>query len=398
MLLGRHFLWKKHNVKVIIVIRIWKLIVFVLGKEFAMNFILTKFVYPLKEKLKIGEHYYFDNPRTAEEIKYVAKLVREATPFPPNDKLAGGEGFITIDYILDKMKERYSDDEFATERINNSKYKDPCYKIASMWVVLRIKEKTTVDDYFECAKNVHSYIDVLTLLAFKEHHYIDFSVLISGCEYIALYKEQIISQIQNSIIEILVEATENRKKNIEKKNYRFNGFTYFYNEIAKKSEMIDAVPNKEFINYIMESIQALRKNSDLKMKFVSVVSIIELLLTHSPDYARFNVEESISKQFKNKIALICYLNDKACDYDLITKECTLIYSLRSDIAHGNFSIFPKDLQKYFRFCKENKFISINEFDKVYVLDKLITRTLKYMVIILNTYMKDYKLYEVVKRI
>ena len=42
--------------------------------------------------------------------------------------------------------------------------------------------------------------------------------------------------------------------------------------------MIDAVPNKELINYIMESIQALRKNSDLKMKFVSVVSIIELLL------------------------------------------------------------------------------------------------------------------------
>lgn len=79
---------------------------------------------------------------------------------------------------------------------------------------------------------------------------------------------------------------------------------------------------------------------------------------------------------------------------MLLLQLTFVYG----IAHGNFSIFPKDLQKYFRFCKENKFISINEFDKVYVLDKLITRTLKYMVIILNTYMKDYKLYEVVKRI
>ena len=61
-----------------------------------MNFILTKFIYPLEEKLEISEGYYFDNPRTPEEVKYVEKFIREASPFPPNDRAAGEEGYIII--------------------------------------------------------------------------------------------------------------------------------------------------------------------------------------------------------------------------------------------------------------------------------------------------------------
>ena len=38
-----------------------------------MNFILTKFIYPLEEKLEIADGYYFDNPRTSAEVKYVEK-------------------------------------------------------------------------------------------------------------------------------------------------------------------------------------------------------------------------------------------------------------------------------------------------------------------------------------
>jgi hypothetical protein len=113
----------------------------------------------------------------------------------------------------------------------------------------------------------------------------------------------------------------------------------------------------------MESLQTLRKNFDLKMKFVSIVSIIELLLTHCPDSTRYNVEDSINRQFKNKVALICHLYDKSSNFELITKECGHIYSLRSDVAHGNFNKFPKDLERYYSFCKENNYTTINEFDK-----------------------------------
>ena len=106
-----------------------------------MTFILTKFIYPLKEKLNLNDEVYFDNPRTKEEIKEVVKLIRGASPFPPNDRLAGGSGFITIEFMLEKFKEKYFNDVEVSHYINNCKYKDSIYKLASMWVILRYEKK-----------------------------------------------------------------------------------------------------------------------------------------------------------------------------------------------------------------------------------------------------------------
>lgn len=359
-----------------------------------MNFVMTKFAYPLKEKMLLYDGVYFDNPRTTQEIKYISGLIRKSTPFPPNDRLAGGEGFITVEYVVNKIKEKYGEDEYVQDVICNSKYKDACYKLASMWVILRVNEKKNLDDYFESIETIHGKIDTLTLLAFEDHHYIDFSVLLTS-DYYSLYEEEIVDKIQSSILEILVEATN--RKNIEGRNYRFNGFKQFYKEIITINEKIEKLKNKELIEYVMKNIQLLRGNRDLKMKFVSIISIIELLLTHSPDFSRFNVEESINKQFKHKLALCCYLKDKTCDYDLIIKECGLFYTLRSDAAHGNFQTFPSNLKKYFDFCKKNDYTHVSEFDTVSALNILIKRSLKYMTIILNSYLEDYKLIEIMKK-
>ena len=154
--------------------------------------------------------------------------------------------------------------------------------------------------------------------------------------------------------------------------------------------------NQEMFEYIIENLQILRKNLDLKMKFVSIVAIIELLLTHRPDHARFNVEESINKQFKNKIALITYLYDNTVDYKVIAQEAGCIYSLRSDIAHGNFDELPKNLRKYYNLCRENGYTHITTYDKTSTLNLLISRTLKYMVIAFNMCLEDYTLLEIIK--
>ena len=134
------------------------------------------------------------------------------------------------------------------------------------------------------------------------------------------------------------------------------------------------------------------------LKFVSIVSIIELLLTHCPDSAKYNVEDSINKQFKSKVALIAYLHNKNSDFELVAKECSHIYSLRSDVAHGNFGKFPKDLQKYYLFCKENQYTTISTFDKIAALNLLIKRTLHYLIVIFNMYLEDYKLLDIVKTV
>ena len=361
-----------------------------------MNFILTKFIYPLEEKLEISEGYYFDNPRTSDEVKYVAKFIREASPFPPNDRAVGEEGYITIDYLLGKLREKYSKDPQVDKCINECKYKDPYYKAASMWVILRLKDNDpSLDGYFDQALKIRYKIDALTLLAFGDENQLDFSVFISG-EFSSLYEEEIINKTRHSIMESLVEVINDNRK--QQGKGRFYGFINFYSCISEINKRMQNNPNREMLEYIMESLQTLRKNSDLKMKFVSVVSIIELLLTHCPDNARYNVEDSINKQFKNKVALIVYLHDKKSDFELVAKECGYIYSLRSDVAHGNFNKFPKDLQKYYSFCKENQYTNISTFDKNATLNLLIKRTLQHLIIIFNMYLDDYKLLEIVKNV
>lgn len=360
-----------------------------------MNFILTKFIYPLEEKLEIFDGYYFDNPRTSEEVKYVEKFIRKASPFPPNDAAVGEEGFITIEYLIGKLKEKYGIDPYVSKYIANCKYKDAYYKTASMWVILRLKDKSpNMDLYFDQAEKVRYRLDALTLLAFENSSKTDFSVLISG-EFTSLYEEEIVDKTKNSIIEALVEFTNKNKT--EKSKSEFNGFIHYYEGIRETNSQIQNNPNQEMLEYIMESLQTLRKNYDLKMKFVSIVSIIELLLTHCPDSSRFNVEDSINKQFKNKVALIYHLYNNDSNSDLITKECSLIYSLRSDIAHGNFEELPKNLKKYHDFCKSNNYIRDSKYDRISILNTLVNRTLKHMLVVFNMLLNDHKALDIIKK-
>lgn len=361
-----------------------------------MNFILTKFIYPLKEKLEIFDGYYFDNPRTIEEVEYIAKFICKGSPFPPNDQAIGEANFITVDYIIDRFKEKYKNDPNVERLIDECEYEDTYYRTASMWIILRLKDQSeNMDDYFKQAEKIRYKIDAMTLLAFEEDCQGDFSALISG-EFSSLYEEEIIDKTQSAIIEALIEVKNKKPKEFGKS--RYYGFMNYYQGVCRISNKIQISPNKEMLEYVMESLQTLRKNFDLKMKFVSVVSIIELLLTHCPDSAKYNVEDSINKQFQNKVALVLYLHDKESDFDLITKECKLIYSLRSDVAHGNFSKFPKDLRKYFDFCKDSQYTIVTEYDQINTLSTLIQRTLRYMIIIFNMYLDDYKLLEILKTV
>jgi hypothetical protein len=73
--------------------------------------------------------------------------------------------------------------------------------------------------------------------------------------------------------------------------------------------------------------------------------VIELLLTYSPDYNRFNIEDSISKQFQLKTALVVYQNNKNKNINEIRENLKYIYNVRSKIAHGDFKSLKKIIQK-----------------------------------------------------
>jgi uncharacterized protein YqgQ len=76
-----------------------------------------------------------------------------------------------------------------------------------------------------------------------------------------------------------------------------------------------------------------------------LTSVIELLVTRNPDTSRFNVEDSINKQFQLKASILVYLNNKETDIEDVKKRLKTIYQQRSNVAHGNFSEIDKVTKK-----------------------------------------------------
>ncbi|MDZ7957359.1 MAG: HEPN domain-containing protein [Aulosira sp. DedQUE10] len=125
--------------------------------------------------------------------------------------------------------------------------------------------------------------------------------------------------------------------------------------------------------------------NDIRTRIVMLTSIIELLLTHNPDFNRFNVEDSINKQFQLKASILIYLNDKRVDINAVKSRLKIIYQQRSNIAHGNFSAVNKYINSLSK--KEGK----EEY-----FDDIVVDLYKYVRAILEKYLKDLKLIDFLK--
>jgi hypothetical protein len=109
------------------------------------------------------------------------------------------------------------------------------------------------------------------------------------------------------------------------------------------------------------------------------------LLTHNPDFSRFNVEDSISKQFQLKASILIYLNNKTRSINAVKNRLRTIYQQRSNIAHGNFQAVEKYIQS----------LSKKEGEEEY-FDDLIVDLYGYVRAILEEYLKDQALVEFLK--
>ena len=125
--------------------------------------------------------------------------------------------------------------------------------------------------------------------------------------------------------------------------------------------------------------------SDEKFKLVTLVSVLELLLAHSPKYNRFNVEDSINKQFRLKTSALVYLNDKSRDLDHIDHRLKTIYSLRSNISHGNFKAVQRYIDNLSRRGGEEEYFS-----------DLLSDTYTFIRAVLIEYLKDSNFVEFLK--
>lgn len=135
------------------------------------------------------------------------------------------------------------------------------------------------------------------------------------------------------------------------------------------------------------------------MKIVSLVSLLELLLAHNPDSSRFNIDDSIRKQFANKILIILHINKEIKNWKEQEKLLLLIYDLRSSIAHGSFDKIKVICKKITNWRLKNDDIypyngeNCNETEVLSYINYLLR---KYLRIILKHYLKDKTLFEILK--
>lgn len=206
--------------------------------------------------------------------------------------------------------------------------------------------------------------------------------------------------LKNTFFDLLVISTNNSHY-IEKTNeFRYFSFDLIYSRLKQNEHLLIDDWENEIILYISKNLEIYRQLTDDKMKIVSLVSMLELLIAHNPNSSRYNVEDSIRRQFSNKIMIILYLNSLVKEPDNLEKLLLFIYDLRSCIAHGNFNEISSSCKKIYQWLLNNdkNFTTNNsKFDEKSVLDYINLLLRKYFRVVLRHYLSDKKLFKILKK-
>ncbi|SEK25297.1 HEPN domain-containing protein [Parapedobacter koreensis] len=373
-----------------------------------MAFTLTHFIYPLKDKIILSNSmgYALDNPRSQEEENLIKEFVIKSVNWGGgnnDDNPALGVAF-GLRELTDYLK---ANDKTAFDIIQEYHTDNTIDIIVKAWIILRyqddgffeqiLEKKTTLIPIIYGGDNNHPFLNsfnqvigytgLISLLLNRNGHYY-------GENLIPLkYPQEIFYESRDNDLYYVLEDFKhigiflNENKPVHKK---WIWFPLVADDVRDISQLLESVltqtdgnksSNKKqspkekllFVGNLLRVI--LHETYDIKVKLLLLVSIIEFLLTRNPDFNRFNVEDSISKQFKLKATTLIYLNDKTRDLDEIHNNLNYIYNQRSDIAHGNY-ISHKDEATY-----------LESIDQLY----------DYIGVILIEYLKDRDFVDYLKR-
>jgi hypothetical protein len=389
-----------------------------------MNFLLTKYIYPIEAKSLLSKklNIFFDNPRTDEEIEDIAEYLRYSESIdhgtyahnwrlPRAEEVDFDDEVLTLEGIVNNFLERYAPIDIFVEKFRNKNENTEIFiKLAKMWIVARYDDEGQIqalkkesiklseegshgfflldDDnpIVRNSKNLVNYSYLLSLLIHTEREeYFGKTFLIHHSEH--ELRSPKIDKWLNQHLVYFGFFSYSGKSYQDPLDWEF--YPLIKNELYRVAETVDFVlddTSTEKILYVANLLAvAGNEVNDEKVMLMVLVGIIELLLTHSPDSNRFNVEDSISKQFKLKASTLIYLNDRGKDLDHIKKRLGIIYSQRSNIAHGNF----KQLDKYI------KNLSKKEGEEEYFED-LVHDLYSYLRAILCEYVRDRNFVEFLK--
>lgn len=402
-----------------------------------LPFLFTKYFFPLSEPIVLSEFlgYKFDNPRTEKEIDYVynrLNYMEENMNKIYKPYLNGMKNkFIKKYSEHDEYTKKFFDHEkkIKKEMSGLDKY-DPSpireiadsYFLAKICCIIRfnddgeIAEKDKIynakkyeeeqgkdsllDDNNPLVRKVKAVINYSHLLALLSHN----EETYTGKDFIFrpkmhYWESNIFYDLSpNEFGDALFMLFGDIDEDIQENNNSWQLWKYGLNNLLESSSCLESLlktQTNKYNNqllYIGELLGIANQSHDKRIKLLMLTSIIELLVTHNPDFNRYNVEDSISKQFRLKSSILVYLSNKSkkgsekkkCDINQLAEEFSEIYKYRANIAHGNFG--EKDNKK-----KNNQNNNDNN-----NCDNLITNLYSYVRAILEEYLNDEQFVKFIK--
>lgn len=390
-----------------------------------MNFELTHFIYPLKEPICYSKHLslYLDNPRTDDEIDFFTNLFIDSYENKKNAirlPIESNDDIVTLSEIVKVFNDTFSPIDKYCKTFSESYNKHDIYKyISKMFIIIRFNDE---GEYERIAQNLNEIRKDGTLaftLLENDHPIIKnsenlkhYSSLISllinteGKDYFGkqlLLKDTIENVRKTGFCEKLNQnimmwgfANYSAKKHLEEhdkiEDWKYGDWRYFPSikekliQITSKLENLFEKGYENKLIYIARVLYISNEIFDERIRLLNFVGLIELLVTHNPDFNRYNVEDSISKQFVLKTCVLIHLVHPKENLEELKKRLKVIYSQRSNIAHSNFL----DLEKYEKsLCKK-------EGNEEY-FDTLLTDSLWYLKSILIYCLDNFEFVDFIKK-
>lgn len=155
--------------------------------------------------------------------------------------------------------------------------------------------------------------------------------------------------------------------------------------------------------FIIETFYS-ENNKSYKKEITDYVTLLEMFVTHSPSTNRYNVEDSISKQFVEKISASFSLTHSIknkIDLEEFKKELKYMYNYRSKLLHGEVLEMNKQLNKFLEIPYYSSRRN-NDIDKDYykikgIIEKYMSNRLEDIFRkIFELYVKNYLFFEAIK--
>jgi DNA-directed RNA polymerase subunit N (RpoN/RPB10) len=378
-----------------------------------MEFLLTSYIYPLKEPIVLSHHLGFslDNPRTKLEVKVVKDYLLRAyeSGYDYKFPVHSDERIITIEGILEDFRNTLSSNDLVVAETFAHYNREHIFDfLASLWMIARFEDEGLGEELRQEHRRMRAEGSLGFFMLGNDHrlvqqpkdlaHYCCLLSLLSHTEYESYFGRTFLADpdpidprepTAKVWQEFVLFGIASRDYPNSQDELRWMFWPYIREALCRVAAQLDtafAQGLTEKLLYVGGLLKIVAHDTrDKKTRLMLLTSIIELLLTHNPNFSRFNVEDSISKQFQLKASVLIYLNNRIRDINAVKNRLRTIYQQRSNIVHENFQAVEKYIQS----------LSKKEGEEEY-FDDLIVDLYAYVRAILEEYLKDQALVEFLK--